>query len=122
MSTQDQNPTQEQELNREVIKNPNEEWVEFETPVTFGGQTHKGTMVRKPGVMALSGVSLQDLYRSDVNTFIKVIPLCTSPSIPREVLTTMTDPIDLAQMGGQIVYFLQPKSIQEAINIQQSTM
>lgn len=122
MSTQEQNLVQEQELNRDAIKNPNEAWVDFETPVTFGGQTHTGTLVRKPGAMALAGVSLQDLYRSDVNTFFKVIPLCTSPSIPKEVLMTTTDPVDLAQMGGQIVYFLQPKSLREAIDSQQSMM
>lgn len=88
----------------------------LETPITFGGQTIEKVTVNKPNVVALSGVSLQDLYRSDVNALCSVIPKCTTPMIPREAMTLM-DPVDLTQIAGHIILFLIPKSQRQALDM-----
>ena len=59
--------TEQQAENLATIQNPNQAEYTLETPVTVGGQTIEKITITKPGVIALSGVSLQDIYRSDVN-------------------------------------------------------
>lgn len=110
-------PTQEQIENSKSVKNPNEAEYTLETPISFGGQTIEKITIRKPNTAALSGVSLQDLYRSDVNALCAVIPKCVYPQIPREAMTSF-DPVDLGQIAGYIIYFLMPKSQRAAVNIQ----
>lgn len=109
--------TEQQAENLATIQNPNQAEYTLETPVTVGGRTIEKITITKPGVMALSGVSLQDIYRSDVNALCQVIPKCTFPQIPREAMTLM-DSVDLGQIAGYIIYFLMPKSQRVAINIQ----
>ena len=72
---------QQQAENLEVIKNPNEAQYTLETPIQVGGQTISEIMIRKPGTVALSGLSLQDIYRSDVNALCQIIPKCVWPQI-----------------------------------------
>ena len=96
---------QQQAENLEVIKNPNEAQYTLETPI------------RKPGTVALSGLSLQDIYRSDVNALCQIIPKCVWPQIPREAMPLL-DPVDLGQIAGHIIYFLMPKSQRAATDIQ----
>lgn len=109
--------TAEQIENSQSIKNPNEAEYTLESPIQFGGQTIEKITIRKPNTAALSGVSLQDLYRSDVNSLCTVIPKCVFPMIPREAMSLL-DPVDLGQIAGYIIYFLMPKSQRAAVNIQ----
>jgi len=109
--------TQEQIENTQTIKNPNEAEYVLETPVKFGGQTVEKLIIRKPTTVALSGISLQDLYKSDVNALCTVIPKCVFPPIPREAIA-LIDPVDLGQIAGHIIYFLMPKSQRAQLNIQ----
>lgn len=101
--------TADQKLNQEVIKNPNEVEYTLESPIHVGGQIIEKIKITKPGVIALSGVALQDIMRSDVNALCAVIPKCTYPQIPSQAMTLL-DPTDLLQIGGYIIYFLMPKS------------
>ncbi|MBJ8475349.1 phage tail assembly protein [Acinetobacter bereziniae] len=101
--------TEDQAINQEAIKNPNEAEYTLESPITFGGQTIEKIRISKPGVVALSGVALQDIMRSDVNSLCAVIPKCTYPQIPAQAMPLL-DPTDLLQIGGYIIYFLMPKS------------
>lgn len=109
--------TQQQTDNFEVIKNPNEAQYTLETPIQVGGQTISEIVIRKPGTVALSGLSLQDIYRSDVNALCQIIPKCVWPQIPREAMSLL-DPVDLGQIAGHIIYFLMPKSQRAATDIQ----
>lgn len=107
----------DQKNNLESIKNPNEAEYTLETPIEFGGQTIEKIIIRKPTTIALTGVSLQDLFRSDVNALCAVIPKVTWPQLPKEIMP-MLDPVDLGQIAGHIVYFLMPKSQRAAVDIQ----
>lgn len=109
--------TEDQKQNLTAIQNPNEAEYTLESPITFGGQTIEKIIIRKPTTIALAGVSLQDLYRSDVNALCAVIPKVTWPQIPKEVMPQL-DPVDLGQIAGHIVYFLMPKSQRAAVDIQ----
>ncbi|MBF4456789.1 MULTISPECIES: phage tail assembly protein [Acinetobacter] len=122
MNTQDQDNiqtlTEVQLQNQEFIKNPNEEVVPLEEPITSGGQKITHITIRKPNVKALSGVSLQAIYQHDVNALIKVLPRVTTPALtPQQVLEL--DPVDFAQLGGHLVTFLYPKDLQKAIKEEQ---
>lgn len=122
MNTQDQENvqqiTEDQTLNREATKNPNEEVVPLEEPIKSNGQTITHITIRKPNVKALSGVSLQAIYQHDVNALIKVLPRVTTPALtPQQVLEL--DPVDFAQLGGHLVTFLYPKDLQKAIKEEQ---
>jgi hypothetical protein len=107
----------DQKTNLEIIKNPNEAEYTLETPIEFGGQTIEKIIIRKPTTIALAGISLQDLFRSDVNALCAIIPKVTWPQLPKEIMP-MLDPVDLGQIAGHIVYFLMPKSQRAAVDIQ----
>lgn len=108
---------QQQAENLAAIQNPNEAKYTLETPIQVGGQTITEVIIRKPGTVALAGLSLQDIYRSDVNALCQVIPKCVWPQIPREAMP-LIDPVDLGQIAGHIIYFLMPKSQRAAADIQ----
>ena len=71
MNTQDQDNvqtlTEDQALNQKSIQNPNEETVQLEQFIQFGGTTITEIKIRKPNVKALSDVSMQAIYQHDVN-------------------------------------------------------
>ncbi len=112
-------PTQEQIETTQAITNPNEKVIELETPIMIGGSQVTHVTVRKPSVPALSGVSLQEIYTTQVDALVKVLPKVTSPQLPAVVIATM-DPVDLAQLGGAVVYFLMPKSQRAVMDAQLS--
>lgn len=118
MDTKDQEITQQttedQALNREVIKNPNEEVVELETPILMGNNQITSVTVRKPNVQALSGVSIQQLYNYETDALVKVLPRVTTPALTAHQVKSL-DVVDLIQLGGQVVNFLYPKAVQEAL-------
>lgn len=122
MNTQDQDNvqtlTEVQLQNQEYVKNPNEEVVPLEEPITSGGQKITHITIRKPNVKALSGVSLQAIYQHDVNALIKVLPRVTTPALTAQQVLEL-DPVDFAQLGGHLVTFLYPKDLQKAIKEEQ---
>ena len=106
--------TQDQELNTQLIQNPNQETVQLEQPIQFGGNTITEITIRKPNVKALSGVSLQAIYQHDVNALVKILPRVTTPALTAQQVMDL-DPVDFAQLGGHLVTFLYPKDLQKAI-------
>ena len=122
MNTQDQDNvqtlTEDQALNQKAIQNPNEETVQLEQFIQFGGTTITEIKIRKPNVKALSGVTLQAIYQHDVNALIKVLPRVTTPALTAQQVLEM-DPVDFAQLGGHLVTFLYPKDLQKAIKEEQ---
>lgn len=110
--------TENQELNTQLIQNPNEETVILEQPIQSGSTTITEVKIRKPNVRALSGVSLQAIYQHDVNALVKVLPRVTTPALtPQQVYEL--DPVDFANLGGHLVTFLYPKEMQQAIKAEQ---
>ena len=110
--------TENQELNTQLIQNPNEETVILEQPIQSGSTNITEIKIRKPNVRALSGVSLQAIYQHDVNALVKVLPRVTTPALtPQQVYDL--DPVDFANLGGHLVTFLYPKEMQQAIKAEQ---
>lgn len=122
MNTQDQENiqtlTEDQKTNQAVIQNPNQETVQLEQPIQFGGTTITEITIRKPNVKALSGVSLQAIYQHDVNALVKVLPRVTTPALTSQQVMDL-DPVDFATLGGHLVTFLYPKELQKAIKEEQ---
>ncbi|ENU92508.1 hypothetical protein F971_01490 [Acinetobacter vivianii] len=111
--------TQEQIENLEALKNPDVETVELDTPFKIGEQEITKVLVRKPSVPALRKVRIADILNGDVNSICTLLPLCTSPTLSAHQLNTVVDPVDIVQMGGAIITFLQPKSVRAEIALQQ---
>lgn len=107
----------EQSVNQELIKNPNEEVVTLEQPIPMGENMITQITIRKPGVKALSGTSLQAIYQYDVDALCKVLPRVTTPALTPQQIYQM-DPVDFSQLGGHLVTFLYPKSLQQEIKNQ----
>ena len=112
--------TQEQIENQQTIQNPDVEVVTLDTPVKMGETTYTSVEVRKPSVMALRKVRIADILNGDVNSICTLLPLCTTnPTLDKHQLNNLIDPVDIIQMGGAIITFLQPKSVRAEIALQQ---
>ncbi|HAV5548537.1 MULTISPECIES: phage tail assembly protein [Acinetobacter] len=107
----------DQEINQEHIKNPNEEVVALVVPIQMGEGMITHITVRKPGVKALSGTSLQAIYQYDVDALCKVLPRVTSPALTPQQIYQM-DTVDFANLGGHLVTFLYPEAVQKEIKAQ----
>ncbi|WP_198078261.1 phage tail assembly protein [Acinetobacter calcoaceticus] len=112
--------TQEQLENLQTIQNPDVEVVILDTPYKLGDTTITQVEVRKPSVPALKRVRIADILNGDVNSICTLLPLCTNPTITAAQLNNnVIDPVDIIQMGGAIITFLQPKSVRAEIALQQ---
>ncbi|MFC2994856.1 phage tail assembly protein [Acinetobacter sichuanensis] len=96
------------------------EVVTLDSPFTLAGVEIKSVEVRKPSVTALRKVRIADILNGDVNSICTLLPLCTTnPTLTKQQLDTLIDPVDIIQMGGAIITFLQPKSVRAEIALQQ---
>lgn len=123
MSTPDQNsnapvqaandpatPSAEQLENRAAIENPDVIDIPLENGFKYGGKQVTSVQVRKPGGKALSGIKLADLLQGDVDSIHKVLPRVTTPTLTSSIINDL-EPCDIAQLGGALILFLQPKSV-----------
>lgn len=94
-------------------KNPNEEVIFLDTPITRGEQEIKEVTLRKPMSGELRGVTLADLAQMDVLALRKVLPRISTPSLTDHEIGRM-DPADLLQCGVAVGSFLLTKSAKEA--------
>lgn len=108
----------DQAINQEQIKNPNEEVVTLEEPIRMGEQMINQVTIRKPGVKALSGTSLQAIYQHDVDALCKVLPRVTSPALTPQQIYQM-DPVDFATLGGHLVTFCTRKPYRRKSRLRQ---
>lgn len=111
--------TKEQIENQQAIENPDVEIVDLEVPFKIGATEITKVEVRKPSVPALRKIRIADLLNGDVNAICTVLPLCTNPTLNATQLNTVIDPVDVIQMGGAIITFLQPKSVRAELALQQ---
>lgn len=101
--------TQEQLENQEAI-NPDLQTIDLETPLMMGTIEIKALEIRKPNVTALQGVKIADLLNGDVTSICTVLPRVSTPTLTKSQINQL-EPADLAQIGGALVLFLQPKSV-----------
>ncbi|MBF9261005.1 phage tail assembly protein [Acinetobacter baumannii] len=101
--------TQEQLENQEAI-NPDLQTIDLETPLMMGTIEIKALEIRKPNVTALQGVKIADLLNGDVTAICTVLPRVSTPTLTKSQINQL-EPADLAQIGGALVLFLQPKSV-----------
>lgn len=112
--------TQEQLENQQAVKNPDVEVITLDTPFKVGDVEIKTVEVRKPSVPALKKVRIADILNGDFNSICTLLPLCTNPTISASQLNSnLVDPVDIIQMGGAIITFLQPKSVRAELALQQ---
>ena len=113
--------TQEQIDNlKSIQQDPDLEVVPLDSPFKLAGVEITSVEVRKPSVTALRKVRIADILNGDVNSICTLLPLCTTnPTLTKQQLDTLIDPVDIIQMGGAIITFLQPKSVRAEIALQQ---
>lgn len=98
-----------QHENTETI-NPDIQVIPLEVPIMMGTLEIKSLEIRKPNVTALQGVKIADLLNGDVTAICNVIPRVSTPTLTKSQINQL-EPADLAQIGGVLVLFLQPKSV-----------
>ncbi|MFT0694137.1 phage tail assembly protein [Acinetobacter bereziniae] len=119
MQTQKTEQTSEQIQNLQAIQ-PDMEVVELDSPFKVGNTEITSVEVRKPSVPALRKVRIADILNGDVNSICTLLPLCTTnPTLTKQQLDTLVDPVDIIQMGAVIIGFLQTKSVRAEIALQQ---
>ena len=112
--------TQKQIENLKSIQqniDPDVEIVDLDSPFMLAGVEIKSVEVRKPSVTALRKVRIADILNGDVNSICMLLPLCTTnPTLTKQQLDNLIDPVDIIQMGGAIITFLQPKSVRAELS------
>lgn len=109
--------TLEQVENTATI-NPDIQTVDLEKPLMMGSLEISSLEIRKPNVPALQGVKIADLLQGDVTAICAVLPRICTPELTKSQINQL-EPADLAQIGGVIVLFLQPKSTRVQVLRQQ---
>lgn len=84
--------------------------IELDTPLMMGDTTITHLEIRKPNVQALQGVKIADLLQGDVTAICHILPKISNPTITKTQVQQL-DPADIAQIGGAVMVFLQPKSV-----------
>ncbi|HFF8269359.1 phage tail assembly protein [Acinetobacter baumannii] len=110
--------TQEQIENLQAIQNPDVIDVPLDSPFKIGDTEISSVQVRKPSVPALRKVRIADILNGDVNAICTLLPLCTSPTLNVHQLNNLVDPVDIIQLGGAVIDFLQPKSVRAELALQ----
>lgn len=90
--------------------NPDIQVIPLEVPLMMGTLEIKSLEIRKPNVTALQGVKIADLLNGDVTAICTVIPRVSTPTLTKSQINQL-EPSDLAEIGGALVLFLQPKSV-----------
>ena len=83
--------------------------VDLDSPLYMGNLEIKSLELQKPNVLALQGVKIADLLQGDVSAICKLIPKISTPTLTQTQINQL-EPSDIAQIGGVIMLFLQPKS------------
>lgn len=109
--------SEQQTENTQAIQ-PDVQTIELDSPVMMGDLEIKSIEIRKPNVQALQGVKIADLLQGDVTAICTVLPRISSPTLTKAQVIQL-DPADIAQIGGAIMLFLQPKSIRLEVLRQQ---
>lgn len=84
--------------------------IELDSPIMMGDTSIDVLEIRKPNVQALQGVKIADLLQGDVTAICTVLPKVSSPTLTKSQVQQL-DPADIAQIGGALMIFLQPKSV-----------
>lgn len=100
--------TAQQQENLEAL-NLDVQTIELDADIQIGGERLEKLDIRKPNAQALSGVKLRDLLEGDVNAVLKVLPRVSTPTLTSQQAQQL-EPCDIAQVGGALMLFLQPKS------------
>lgn len=79
-----------------------EKCVNLTQPILRGEKQMTEIKVRKPNVAALKGLKLLDLFQSDVNAWIELLPRITTPTLTKADINRM-DVADLTQLIGDSV-------------------
>ena len=109
--------TAQQQVNLEAL-NLDVQTIELDADIQIGGEHLEKLDIRKPNAQALSGIKIADLLQGDVNAVLKVLPRVSTPTLTQQQAQHL-EPCDIAQIGGALMLFLQPKSQRAEILRQQ---
>ena len=108
---------QQQTDNRDILQQDSQR-IDLDSPLTMGDLKIESLEIRKPNVAALQGIKLSDLAQGDTLAICTVLPRVCTPTLTKSQISQL-EPSDLAQAGGAIMLFLQPKSVRAEVLRQQ---
>lgn len=108
----------EQQAENLAALNPDVQSIDLDSPIMMGTLEITSLEIRKPNVTALQGVKIADLLQGDINAICTVLPRICTPTLTKSQINQL-EPSDLAQAGGVIMLFLQPKSVRVEVLRQQ---
>lgn len=103
----------EQQENLELLQQDSHT-IDLDEPIMMGETKITQLVIRKPNVRALQGVKIADLLQGDVSAICTVLPKVSSPTLTKHQIEQL-EPADLAQIGGVMMTFLQPKSVRQQL-------
>lgn len=103
----------EQQENLELLQQDSHT-IDLDEPIMMGDTKITQLVIRKPNVRALQGVKIADLLQGDVSAICTVLPKVSSPTLTKHQIEQL-EPADLAQIGGVMMTFLQPKSVRQQL-------
>lgn len=92
--------------------------VELDEAIKVGDSEITRLEIRKPNIAALRNIKLSELMQGDVASILEVLPRVCTPFLTKEQINQL-EPADIAQVGGVIMSFLQPKSVRAEMFRQQ---
>lgn len=97
-------------MTNQVLITQDTQRIDLDSPITMGDTAIEALEIRKPNVQALQGVKIADLLQGDVTAICTILPKISTPTLTKSQVQQL-DPADIAQIGGAIMIFLQPKSV-----------
>lgn len=97
--------TEDQQINAEVIKNPNQKVIDLETPIKRGETEIKTITLSRPKAGTLRGLSLQSVLQWDMDTMLTLLPRITQPPVTEHELASM-EVADMTSICKELTGFL----------------
>lgn len=97
--------TEAQQINADLIKNPNQKVIDLETPIIRGQTEIKSITITRPKAGTLRGLSLQSVIQWDMDTIIKLLPRISQPPITEHEASEM-ELADFTSVCSELSVFL----------------
>ena len=88
--------------------------VDLATPIPRAGGDISRLVLRKPKAGELRGLKVEDLFATDVNTLIALLPRITIPALIAEEVEGL-EAEDLLEVAGAVKGFFMPAALKQAM-------
>jgi hypothetical protein len=97
------------------VANPQSVKVKLSTPISRKGGDITELTLRKPKAGQMRGLKIEDLFSTDVNSLLVLLPRITEPTLIAAEIEDM-EPEDLIELAGAVKGFFMSAEMKAAIN------